>query len=159
MFLRAAQDLGEIKDEQLECGVSFTLSKRVYGDRAVRKLEEHIGLSEKFHNKPHGGRSAATTSLISQNVPGELITKQTRHKSPRTLKTYNRPHPVANSLVQDALQPKNIIGENVHHETEKDKNTSGLEDLMKEQLALQTKMLDLMLEDKEKQKSWWCTIL
>ena len=57
-------------------------------------------------NKSHGGRSLTTTTMISQNLPAQLITKQMRHASEATLKSYVRVHPTSNAIIQDALDPK-----------------------------------------------------
>lgn len=52
-----------------------------------------------------------------------------------------------------------ITGTTLQNPPEIEKKPPALEDLMRENLAVSTKMLDLLIEEKRKEKSRWCTIL
>ena len=113
-FLKATSDTKELSDRQVNAGNRFHLTRSVIGEGKIRQYWKELVCTCKFvnpeKNKPHGGRSLATTTMVSQNLAPCLITKQTRHNSEQTIKEYNRLHPVSSSLIQNAIGPKSIEG-------------------------------------------------
>ena len=105
LFVRAY-----LTNHQCKSGIRPVLTKSHYGvhkSRAFWKdLVHDCGFVMPEQNKPHGGRSLATTTMISQNLPAQLITKQMHNASEATLKYYVRVHPTSNAIIQDALDPK-----------------------------------------------------
>ena len=112
--MKATNDTQELSDLQVNADNRFHLTRSVIGEGKIRQYWKELVCTCRFvnpeKNKPHGGRSLATTTMVSQNLAPCLITKQTRHNSEQTIKEYNRLHPVSSSLIQNAIGPKSIEG-------------------------------------------------
>ena len=110
LFVRATKDTEILTNHQCQSGLRPVLTKSHYGVHKIRgfwkELVHDCGFIMPERNKPHGGRSLATTTMISQNLPAQLVTKQMRHASEATLKSYVRVHPTSNAIIQNALDPK-----------------------------------------------------
>ena len=110
LFVRATKDTEILTNHQCQSGLRPVLTKSHYGVHKIREFWKELvhdcGFIMPERNKPHGGRSLATTTMISQNLPTQLVTKQMRHASEATLKSYVRVHPTSNAIIQNALDPK-----------------------------------------------------
>ena len=114
VFVRATQQTERLTEQQIRSGVRPMLTKSVYGEAKIRQFWRELVTDCKFkdaeRNTPHGGRSLAATTMVSQNLPASLITQQLRHNSERTIRSYAHSHPKSNSLLQNAMDPKTIEG-------------------------------------------------
>ena len=91
LFVRATRETECLTEHQCKSGIRPILTRSHYGVQKIRGFWKELVIDCGFimpeRNKPHGGRSLATTTMISQNLPAQLITKQMRHASEATLKS------------------------------------------------------------------------